>query len=342
MKSSKSVAIGLLASLTVCMMNACRINEDLSVCANKFSITYVVKLVTNMTTELRNVLNQEADEPVARALYDHLKDIFTDHAHDVNLSFFLTETDSVLKHHEEHIINTNQESFTIELPVEKYMHLSVANIKEQKAVDYVDGALCHKAALSQHEGSQLPQCHNTGLFTARLPMDVLEDQDQEFFVNLYMANSAVALVVDSLGSHAKDMKVFLDGMADGFLIADSAYTFNSNTLVPAPEVSVPGGHQSCYVGVCFPSRDTATRTVSADGTSSSADGSIWSIKAYVQTADGKTTENILYVRDPLQAGCLKIIKVKLQPNGSFLTVDLNVGLSVTLDWKEGIIFEPEF
>ena len=234
MKSSKSVAIGLLASLTVCMMNACRINEDLSVCANKFSITYVVKLVTNMTTELRNVLNQEADEPVARALYDHLKDIFTDHAHDVNLSFFLTETDSVLKHHEEHIINTNQESFTIELPVEKYMHLSLANIKEQKAVDYVNGTLCHKAALSQHDGSQLPQCHNTGLFTARLPMDVLEGQDQEFFVNLYMANSAVALVVDTLGSHAKDMKVFLDGMADGFLIADSAYTFNSNTKFPFP------------------------------------------------------------------------------------------------------------
>ena len=342
MKSSKSVAIAVISILAMCILHGCRINEDLSVCFNKFRITYVVKLVTNMTTELRNVLNQEADEPVARALYDHLKDIFTDHAHDVNLSFFLTEADSVLKHHEEHIINTNQESFTIELPVEKYMHLSLANIKEQKAVDYVDGALCHKAALSQHDGSQLPQCHNTGLFTARLPMDVLEDQDQEFFVNLYMANSAVALVVDSLGSHAKDMKVFLDGMADGFLIADSTYTFNSNTLVPASEVSVPGGHQSCYVGVCFPSRDTATRTVSADGTSSSADGSIWSIKAYVQTADGKTTENILYVRDPLQAGCLKIIKVKLQPNGSFLTVDLNVGLSVTLDWKEGIIFEPEF
>ncbi len=342
MKSSKSVAIAVISILAMCILHGCRINEDLSVCFNKFRITYVVKLVTNMTTELRNVLNQEADEPVARALYDHLKDIFTDHAHDVNLSFFLTEADSVLKHHEEHIINTNQESFTIELPVEKYMHLSLANIKEQKAVDYVNGTLCHKAALSQHEGSQLPQCHNTGLFTARLPMDVLEDQDQEFFVNLYMANSAVALVVDTLGSHAKDMKVFLDGMADGFLIADSAYTFNRNTLVPAPEVSVPGGHQSCYVGVCFPSRDTATRTVSADGTSSSAEGSIWSIKAYVQTADGKTTENILYVRDPLQAGCLKIIKVKLQPNGSFLTVDLNVGLSVTLDWKEGIIFEPEF
>ena len=342
MKSSKSVAIAVISILAMCILHGCRINEDLSVCFNKFRITYVVKLVTNMTTELRNVLNQEADEPVARALYDHLKDIFTDHAHDVNLSFFLTEADSVLKHHEEHIINTNQESFTIELPVEKYMHLSLANIKEQKAVDYVDGALCHKAALSQHDGSQLPQCHNTGLFTARLPMDVLEGQDQEFFVNLYMANSAVALVVDSLGSHAKDMKVFLDGMANGFLIADSTYTFNSNTLVPASEVSVPGGHQSCYVGVCFPSRDTATRTVSADGTSSSADGSIWAIKAYVQTADGKTTENILYVRDPLQAGCLKIIKVKLQPNGSFLTVDLNVGLSVTLDWKEGIIFEPEF
>ena len=161
-------------------------------------------------------------------------------------------------------------------------------------------------------------------------------------VNLYMANSAVALVVDTLGSHAKGMKVFLDGMADGFLIADSTYTFDRNTLVPAPEVPVSGGHQSCYAGVCFPSRDSATRTDSADGTSSSADGSIWSVKAYVQTADGKTTENILYVRAPLKAGSLKIIKVKLQPNGSFLTVDLNVGLSVTLDWKEGAIFEPEF
>ena len=324
------------------ILHGCRINEDLSVCGNKFHITYMVKLVTNMTTELRNVLDEQADEPVAQALYEYLDDIFTDHAHDVNLSFFSTEADSALSHHEEHIINSNQESFTIQLPVEEYMHLSLANIRNQSAVQYVNATNCHKAYLQQYGSDQLNTCHNTGLFTARLPMEVIEGKDQEFNVHLYMANSAVALVVDSLGSHTKDMKVFLDGMADSFLIADSTYTFNSNTLVPASEVSVPGGHQSCYVGVCFPSRDTATRTVSADGTSSSADGSIWSIKAYVQTADGKTTENILYVRDPLQAGCLKIIKVKLQPNGSFLTVDLNVGLSVTLDWKEGIIFEPEF
>ena len=301
----------------------------------------MVKLVTNMTTELRNVLDEQADEPVAQALYEYLDDIFTDHAHDVNLSFFSTEADSALSHHEEHIINSNQESFTIQLPVEEYMHLSLANIRNQSAVQYVNATNCHKAYLQQYGSDQLNTCHNTGLFTARLPMEVIEGQDQEFNVHLYMANCAAALVVDTLGSHIKDMKVFLDGMADGFQIADSLYTFNRNTLVPATEIPVTSGYKSCFVGVCFPSRDNATR-IDDEFTSSDASNSIWSIKGYVKKTDGTITENILYVREPLKAGTLKVIKVKVQPNGSFLTVDLNVGLSVTLDWKDGIIFEPEF
>ena len=341
MKFYKSVGIALIAILAMGLLHGCRINEDLSVCVNRFSITYVVKLVTNMTTELRNVLDKEADEPVAEALYEHLKDIFTDHAHDVNLSFFSIERDSALSHFEDHIINSNQESFTIELPVEKYMHISLANIKEQKAVSYTNGTDCHKAALQQPGVDQLSECHNTGLFTARLSMDVLEGQHQEFFVRLYMANSAVALVVDTLGSHIKDMKVLLSDLADGFQICDSVYTFNKNTLIPAKEIPVSAGTQSCYVGVCFPSRDKPLRAASND-TSSSQEGSVWSLRGYVNTAEGKTTENILYVREPLKPGSLKIIKVKVQPNGSFLTVDLNVGVSITLDWKDGIIFEPEF
>ena len=46
---------------------------------------YQLKLVTNMTTELQTQLTTMTELSVANALEMHLKDIFTDFAHDVDL-----------------------------------------------------------------------------------------------------------------------------------------------------------------------------------------------------------------------------------------------------------------
>ena len=96
---------------------------------------------------------------------------------------------------------------------------------------------------------------------------------------------------------------------------------------------------------------------------------IWTINLYVDLADGTTTRNDIYIGQPVQAGHLKIIKGWLQANGSFApTPPLSptpgggggghnppkppepdpdptdtttvVGVSVMLNWKDGMTYEP--
>ena len=66
-----------------------------------------------------------------------------------------------------------------------------------------------------------------------------------------------------------------------------------------------------------------------------SDKSLWEFRIYTTTHDGTTTENVLYIRRPLRAGQLMIIKVKAHPDGSVTTDDQTVGVSVTLNWNDG-------
>ena len=60
--------------------------------------------------------------------------------------------------------------------------------------------------------------------------------------------------------------------------------------------------------------------------------------------DGSITETILYVRTPLRAGQLRIIKCKAYKNGGVEPTNMNdhtVGVSITTDWGDGWHFEPD-
>ena len=65
------------------------------------------------------------------------------------------------------------------------------------------------------------------------------------------------------------------------------------------------------------------------------------IKAYITLPNGSVTENIISVEQPLLAGYLKIIKMKMKQDGSLTPESHDVGVSVTLDWKQGGTYEPE-
>ena len=72
------------------------IDEDLSNCVDvepveQAELDYELRLVTNMTTELTTQLTTQTDIRLADALKQHLDDIFTDYAHDVDLSFYDTQ-----------------------------------------------------------------------------------------------------------------------------------------------------------------------------------------------------------------------------------------------------------
>ena len=331
------------------------IDDDLSVCGNDYELDYELRLVTNMTTEIQTQLSTETELNLAQALRTHLSDVFTDFAHDVDLSFYDTQGDSLRLQHDEHIMDANQASYTLYLPMRHYMHLAVANIVDNPLVDLVNDERCHTARLARigtpsaspvlrSASGESVQSHTTGIFTARQSMDVLEGVDQQFNVHLFMANCAAVLVVDTIGSGLRDMKVVATGFATGFNIADSAFIYSDNPpLVIANPVKAENEGEMAFCTVSFPSREPeesdATTRVIIETTdpfvAPTAKESLWEFRIYTTNHDGSTTESILYIRRPLRAGQLMIIKVKAHPDGSVTSDDQTVGVSVTLNWNEG-------
>lgn len=336
----------LLGGLTGCSM----IDDDLSGCGEDFEMEYQLKLVTNMTTEMQTVLSTEYDLPLQTALKSELSNIFTDFARDVNLSFY--GTDSLRHQHEMHVMNANEASYTLYLPVEEYMHLALANLEQQHQVTFEGQERANLAFLDQLEGTLstddggrlVLDSHETGIFTARQHMQVLGNQSQTFNVRLYMANCAAALVVDTAGYHIRNMRVYIDDLADGFFIRDSLYTYRRETALKTFPVTVDqlnltraedadNYRQICFCGVGFPSR---RRPIIGD------DGeTYWRVRAYFTMDDGRTTENVFHIHEPLDAGNLKIIRCRITAEGAVEVLTPNIGASVTLDWKPGGQYNPD-
>ena len=301
--------MGVLLSACWLMAGCSVIDDDLSDCYDdqQFQMGYQLKLVTNMTTELQTQLTTMTELSVANALETHLKDIFSDFAHDVDLSFYDTEGKMERLQHDQHIMNANQSSYTLTLPMRKYMHLAVANIADNAVVGLVNDKQGVTSMLQQTappvNGKGILPSHTTGLFTARQPMEVLEGVDQTFNVRLYMANSAATLVLNPKGQTFTDI----------------------NNLL-------------CFCSVNFPSKDAAPASVKKRA---ATNPTLWQIKVYLTKADGKVTETVLDIQEPLKAGDLKVIKGELDDDGAVRPYDSTVGVSVTLDWNDGGTYNPE-
>ena len=320
------------------MAAACSlIDEDMRDCEADTRIDYELRLVTNMTTELQTQLSQEADAEVAAALEACWKEIFSSRAHDVDLSFYDVAEPMERLHHERHVMDASQTSYTLYIPVRRYMHLAVANLEGSGNVRLEDDGQSTTASLRQQLADTLDS-QTKGIFTARLPMDIREGVDQEFDVRLYMANSSAAIVLDTLGSHVKDVRVYGVGFATEFDLADSVYHFPYTPVIRSRKVevgSVPG-EPLCYTTVTFPSR--VSRESKAD-----ASGALWQLRVYSTMPDGKTAESVVHVTSPLEAGMVKIIKGKIYGNGALVPEegDPSVSVSVVLDWTPGMEHEIE-
>ena len=323
----------------------CLVDEDFSECPDELLIDYEMLLVTNVQTEINTTLGMDAEIPVVQAVRKYLKDIFSDHAHDVDLSFYDVNAPMPVMEHFTDIVDASQASYTLHIPVRNYMHLAVANIMDNALVNLQGEELCHTSQLVQEEGSGTPEVvapHSIGLFTARLPMNILDNVSQTFSVNLYMANCATALVLDNTAEgtpEIADFKAFTTGFASSFNIADSTYVFDSNPLVRADYIPVEGNAESVYATVQFPSREPSESKVVIETTdpfyAENAKEVLWEWIVYVTLPDGSVTESRLGLVQPLRAGQLKIIRVRVGHDGIVSTDDTAVGVSVTLDWNQG-------
>lgn len=331
-----------LATVTSCSM----IDEDQSDCGKQAEMDYELTLVTNITTEIETQLNDSTEQDLADELRKHLENIFTDYAHDVDLSFYDTVGDSVRLHHDQHIMDANQASYTLNLPMRQYMHLAAANLLNNGQVSLVNDEHCHPSALQQVSRDTVDS-HTTGLFTARLPMDVQGDVDQEFNVRLYMANCAAVLVVDPRDMDASGMKVYTTGFATGYHLCDSNFVYSEKSPIVRTElVGKDNGFEPfAFCSVSFPSMPGCeTRTVietEEPFISKEGEEELWEFRVYVPQPETeqtrgrlRITETILRLKRPLRAGQLMIIKGWLDHQGIFYTTDTNVGVSVTLDWNK--------
>lgn len=322
------------------------IDEDQSDCVEQAQVNYELRLVTNMTTELTTQMTTQTDIQLASSLQQHLDDIFTDYAHDVDLSFYDTAGDSTRLQHDEHFMDANQASYALNLPMRHYMHLATANILDNELVTLENDELCHKSQLCQVESDTI-NSHTTGLFTARQPMEVLEGVNQDFNVHLYMANCAATLVIDPQGHSTEGLQVFTTGFATRFNICDSTYVFpTKRPIIRTNRVEIPDrGDEVGFCSVTFPSQEPGiTRTVieTEEPFIASADEeALWEIRVYVPHENGTKDEYVLGIKEPIRAGQFKIIRVKMGENGEIISENPEVGVSVTLDWKPGGEYNPE-
>ena len=344
------INIGLLLSAFWLTVGCSTIDDDLSDCDNGYQLDYELRLVTNMTTELETQLSMQTDIAISAALKTYLSSIFTDFAHDVDLSFYDTQKDSVRLHHDEHIMNANQQSYTLYIPRQKYMHLAVANIVDDPLVDLQYDERCRTSQIVQTSPrngtaqSDTIDSHTTGLFTARQLMEMIEGVNQTFNVKLFMANCAAVLVLDPRGHAYDNIKVYSTGFATGFNVCDSTYNYTATPpVVRTTHLQSDDCDEQAYCSVTFPSPESSqTRTVIETVEPFIADpdeNGLWEFRVYVPQDDGTITETILHIKETLRAGQLRIIKCWLGDHGEVKTLNPEVGTSVTLDWKDGLVIE---
>ncbi len=323
------------------------VDEDLDDCGADIRMNYELHLVTNMSTELNNVLNNAGDQYVATSLRSYLKDIFTDQGHDLNLSFYdAMLPDSSLLQQESEVMDASRASYTFYMPVHRYMHTASANIENNKMVSLDKTEQCHGISLPQVKADTISS-HTTGIFTGRLPVNVLNAEGQEFDMYLYMANCAAALVIDTSYVKVNDVRIYTTGFATDFSLCDSIYTYGTSPIVRADNVAAENGYKMAFCSVNYPSPDLNETRLVTETTepfiSEDTEKTFWQYRCYVTMPDGKITETILSVRTPLRAGQLKIVKTKIESDGSVIPIaDSSVGITVTLDWKQGDTYEPIF
>jgi hypothetical protein len=195
---------------------------------------------------------------------------------------------------------------------------------------------------------------HTGLFTGRRALNGLTYGPQQYDMPLYIANSAAAIVLDPRTAQFTDVRVFTTGFATAFFIADSVYEYKTpSPMIRTTRLDPDEKGNVGFVSVNFPSREPSTpqtsqvrqtRTIietTEPFIAQPGDEVLWEFHIFLPQPDGTITKTVLGIREPLRAGQLKIVRVRVGDSGAIESESPEVGVSVTLDWKPGTVFNPE-
>ena len=244
--------------------------------------------------------------------------VFAGTVHDLDLPFY---DGHAQEHRQTAVIDAARATMTFYMQKADYRHLPMGNVGDGEPLG-VDGADSDLALTLGTAAGDTIASHGRPVYSGRLDMP-LADRDEAYRADLYMVNSAVAVVLADAADGIGQVAGLVDGMASGFAVNDSTFSFDRGQATRMVGMQSPGYHT--LYAVTMPSRDTQA---AAD------DEGLWQVKVYVDLG-GKTTENVLHISEPLRAGRVKIIKGVIKDDGSITTESPEVGVSVTLDWKPG-------
>ena len=300
-----------------CPLLASCIDEDLSKCGVNYTVSYSVRQPVDLGAEVYAVLSAPAEQGVAADVEAALGGVFAGTVHDLDLPFY---DGHALEYRQATVIDAARATMTFYMQKADYRHLPLGNVEggEPLGIDGADSDLA--LTLGTAVGDTIPS-HTAAVYSGRLDMP-LADRDEAYRADLYMVNSAVAVVLADAADGIGAVTGIVDGMATGFAVNDSTFSFDRGQATRMEGMQSPGYHT--LYAVTMPSRDAMA--AAADG--------LWQVKVYVDLG-GKITENVLHISEPLRAGRVKIIKGVIKDDGSITTESPEVGVSVTLDWKPG-------
>ena len=312
------------------LFSACSlIDDDLSVCGTDCYLSYDMRLDVNVEAVIEDKLSMVGDAPIADALRTWLAPTFSGFAHDLDMHFYSPDEEDALRQTRHEIVDATHATYTLYIPRADYMHVALVNTMDNENISVVGAS--HSATIALHQSNRdTLSSYNTAIYTARQSMLMSDTTTHTYHVNLYMVNSAVALIVDSDEKEMMDMKVLVSGTASEFSVRDSVYSFTHPSLIRMNQIN-----KRCYAVVTMPSPDAASFSASARMPATGKGSHLWQLRAYTAMPDGTTTETLINVNSPLKAETLEIIRVKQMPDGSLqLVQNIEASVSVTLDWKD--------
>ena len=338
------ISVLAAASLLVATaLTGCRlIDEDISKCNNQVRLTYQLELDPEIIQELEDELDLHADEDIRAMLKGYIDGIFTNYARDVDLFFYDVDEPMDCLRTMSETMNSATNTYAISMPVRSYQHIALANVKVSENVaitgegNYPTLHLEH----NQENGVYAPQ--KSGLFTVHKRLDVGEKPNQRFRIKLGMANSATALILDTgKATHVTGLRVEVNGMSTAFNVADSVYVYDDTAVFSTEEFST--GYKHCFASVHFPSHDAVgyedtddTKATEYDDDDDNTERKTWRWYVYATLDDGSVTRSTLEMRPAVKAGQLKIRNAFVKEDGEVGSNEVDVSVTVKLDWKPGL------
>ncbi len=315
------------------------IDDDLSVCGQDMVLELRLELETSLDLELETVLSAETDLYTRTLLHDYFSHIFTERPHDISVGFFSADADTVVETIYD-ASDTIQRTYTFFLKKNNYYAIALANKEGNEVLTLTDSTDSRLARLETLPIDTLPP-QRTGIFSVTREIEVQDSTSQRIDLTLHLTNTACALVIDTADVSCTAIRALLCGTAETLYLRDSLYMFEHPKIVRMEAIE-PAKQTNGPLRICqYVNEESPVPVLLGCVSLPSADepdgvGVYYTAKVYVTMPDGKVTETVLSVQQPLRAGQLKVLRLQLQPDGEVKPIAApEVGATVTLDWKDG-------